>query len=133
MIKKLIIYLVVFGVLLVCGSYVHLYFLGAEVSSLNFFVSNIYLFHAVFSFLLCSVFYVLSNIHKFQHQLGFLYLGALLFKLLTFSVIFYSVLFQQETLSNNERLSLLIPVFIFMVPELYFISKILLKIHPVKN
>jgi hypothetical protein len=124
---------VVFGVLLVCSSYVHLYFLGAEGSSLNFFVSNIYLFHAVFSFLLCSVFYVLSNIHKFQHQLGFIYLGALLFKLLTFSVIFYSVLFQQETLSNNERLSLLIPVFVFMVPELYFISKILLKIHPVKN
>jgi hypothetical protein len=124
---------VVFGVLLVCTSYVHLSFLGAEVSSLNFFVSNIYLFHAVFSFLLCSVFYVLSKIHKFKHQLGFIYLGALLFKLLTFSVIFYSVLFQQETLSNNERLSLLIPVFVFMVPELYFISKILLKTHPVKN
>lgn len=133
MIKKLIIYLVAFGVLFVCGSYVHLYFLGAEVSSLNFFVSNIYLFHALFSFLLCSVFYVLSNNHKFQHQLGFLYLGALLFKLLAFSVIFYSVLFQQETLSYNERLSLLIPVFVFMVPEVYFISKILLKTDPVKK
>jgi hypothetical protein len=127
------VYLLFFGLLLGLSISVHLYLLGEKINDVSFSLVYVYLFHAIFSFLLCSIFLVLGTSEKWQAQLGFLYLGALIFKVLLFSVIFSSTLFGEEVLTLTEKISLLIPVFIFLVPEVYFISKILMKIDSIKN
>ncbi len=133
MIKTILSYVIVFGLFLGCGSAIHLFWLGEEGDTLIFSIIHVYLFHAIFALLLCIFIYRLSNSVKWQAQLGFLYLGALVFKLVSFSVIFSQSLFEQEFLSLTERFSLLIPALLFLIPEAYFISKILMKIDPVKK
>ncbi len=128
MIKTLGLYLLVFLVLLGLGFTTHLSFIKTQTVNVSFSITAVYVFHTLFSFLLCSIFLVLGTSEKWQSQLGFLYLGALIFKVLLFSAIFSSTLFGEEVLTHTEKLSLLIPVFIFLVPEVYFISRILSEI-----
>ncbi len=133
MIKTLALYLLFFGLLFGVSINIHLYVLGDNINDVRFSLVQVYLFHAVFSFLLCSIFRILSGLKKWQEQLGFLYLGALVFKLIAFSVLFSTSLFGNELLTFLERISMLIPVFVFLLPEVYFISKILMKIDLIKN
>lgn len=127
------IYLLVFGLLWALGVTGHEYIRTNNNLSIGYSLFQVYLFHATFSFLLCSVFQILSQGKKWQSQLGFLYLGTLIVKLLLFSAIFSATLFSEELLSYSEKLSLLIPVFIFLLPEVYFVYKILMKIDLIKN
>jgi hypothetical protein len=76
---------------------------------------------------------MLSNTAKWKDQLGFIYIGALVFKLVFFSVLFSSFLFGDEPFTNTERVSMLLPVVIFLLPEVYFISKILMKLDSINN
>lgn len=115
------------------GVAVHEYIIANNSVKIGYSLVKVYLFHAIYSFLLCAVFQILSDVRKWQEQLGFLYLGALVFKLVFFSVLFSSFLFGQETFTFPERVSMLVPVFIFLLPEVYFIYKILMKIDAIKN
>jgi len=87
----------------------------------------VYLFHLGFSMLICINFKLLSSVNKIADQLGFIYLGTLLLKLVLFSIIFYQSIFTEEELSKISRISLLIPALIFLLTEAIFVAKILNK------
>ncbi len=74
---------------------------------------------------ICAIFYFLSLKERFVGQIGYLYLGTLLLKLLLFSLIFKDFLFHEEEDSLAERISLLVPVFLFLFFEVIIIVKIL--------
>lgn len=133
MIKTLATYLLAFGLLFFTGVYIHVCAFENKIHEVSFSITTVYLFHAVFSFLLCSVFRMLSNTAKWKDQLGFVYIGALVFKLVLFCVLFSSFLFGQEPFTYTERLSMLLPVVIFLLPEVYFIYKILMKLDSINN
>ena len=133
MVKTLAIYLLVFGLLFALGTSAHMYIIGYHNFSIGFSLDHVYLFHAVYSFLLCSILFLLCMLKKWQDQLGFFYLGALAFKLIFFMIIFSNNLFGQTQLNGAERLSLMVPVFVFLIPEVYFIAKILSKIELVNK
>jgi hypothetical protein len=70
---------------------------------------------------------VLSNVDKIFEQLGFIYLGTIVLKLLVFCITFYKSIFTEESLSFTARLSLLIPMVLFLLTEAFFVTKILKK------
>jgi hypothetical protein len=94
---------------------------------LPFSLKKVYLFHLAFSMLICVNFKLLSIVDKIFEQLGFIYLGTLLLKIILFCVIFYKSIITEETLSKIARLSLFIPMIIFLLTEAIFVAKILQK------
>ena len=129
MIKNSIKYVFIFSVLLLIGHKLQTYILDSENVILPFSLLNVYWFHAIISFLICICIDVFSRQQKFHDQLGFIYLGALVFKIIVFCIVFNKVLFADQNLSKNESISLLIPLAIFLVAEVYFITKILNRKH----
>ena len=95
--------------------------------SLSFSLKKVYLFHTVFSLLICVNFKLLSTVNKIYDQLGFIYLGTILLKLILFCLIFYKSIFTEEELTSTARISLFIPMIIFLSTEAVFVTKILNK------
>ncbi|WP_366144548.1 DUF6168 family protein [Algibacter sp.] len=93
--------------------------------NLRFELFHIYSFHFLFSFIICCLFLFFSNLEKWTTQLGFIYIFALITKLLFFSIIFKNFIFQNEIITKIDSLNLLIPLFLFLFLEVYFIVKIL--------
>lgn len=90
-------------------------------------LKNTYFFHFIFSLFIIIVFYVGSFYEKIQDQLGFLYLGLLVLKIMVYTILFYSKILGDIPMPMFYRASLLIPIFIFLILEVYFISKIIKK------
>lgn len=127
MIKSTATYTLLLGVLFFLGLSLHTYFLEKEAIELQFSLHTIYLFHVVFTFVVIGVFNFISKKKEFFEQLGFIYLGVLVFRIVLFCGFFYNLVFTSVDLSIIERISLLIPVAIFLIFEVYFIAKILNK------
>ena len=125
MIKNSIKYVLFFSTLFIIGYKLHTLLIEEKTALLPFSLINVYWFHAITSFLICFVIDLFSRQLKYHDQLGFIYLGTLVFKILAFCIVFNKVLFGEQTLSKSESISLLIPLAIFLVTEVYFIAQIL--------
>jgi hypothetical protein len=68
---------------------------------------------------------VFSNFERLFPQLGFIYLSALVLKLVLFVVFFYDPLFVADSFSIAEKGALFIPLFIFLLIEAVFVLRIL--------
>ena len=128
MFKSLLKYILVFTLLFFGGSYLHSFFLEQIHKSISFSIEKIYLFHFIFSLLICVLFLLLTKSKKFKDQLGFLYLATLLLKLFFFLILFQNIVFSEVALLKIERISLLIPVILFLSFEVFYISKILKRL-----
>ena len=127
MIKTIFLYSFIFFTLYFVSFSLHNHFLEENQVLLHFSLKKVYLFHLGFSMLICINFKLLSSVNKIVDQLGFIYLGTLLLKIVLFSIIFYQSIFTEEELSKISRISLLIPALIFLLTEAIFVSKILNK------
>ena len=125
--KRIIVQIIVFAIIFFLGLNLHVYINEEQNVSLIFSLKNVYLFHAVFSLLVCIVFGVLSSNEKIFQQLGFIYLGVLILKIVVFSIVFYNPVLSEENLSKTDSAALLIPIAIFLIVEVYFVAKILNK------
>ena len=123
--KDIFTYIVVFVVLFLIGFYTHQFLLENLSANLSFSLEKIYLFHAFFSGIICINLRVVSTVDKLFPQLGFIYLGILLIKLVLFSIFFYNPIFTRETFNLPEKGALTIPLFIFLLTETIFVLKIL--------
>lgn len=132
MLREIFIYMIAFGLLFFLGDYIHNYYIENQGITLGFSLLNMYAFHAFFSLQLCIVFAFLSKNEKLRPQLGFIYLGSFVLKMIVFCAVFYNLLFAEEKLSNTQRISLIIPMIVFLILEVYFIIKILNKNHSQK-
>lgn len=127
MIKDHLKYTMVFGVLFFVGFFTHNYWVETTGFTLPYSLLKIYVFHAVFSLFICVLFAILAQKEKLFQQLGFIYLGALVFKITFFCMVFYDPIFTVEKLTKKQSLSLLIPIAIFLIAEVYFIAELLNK------
>ncbi len=125
MLKKIIIYTVVFLVVGTTSFFLQIYLLGD--ANTNFFstLKKAYIFHFCFSLVLLMCFRVLANYDKLFQQLGFIYMGLLVIKIVVFASYFYPQLLGKDALPRFYRASLLIPVIVFLLLEVVFISKIM--------
>ncbi|ALM08419.1 hypothetical protein SB49_11800 [Sediminicola sp. YIK13] len=127
MLKKVLFQVLLFGFLFCSGFYTHRFILESNEILIQLPLFQIYLFHGIFSLIICASFQILSSYEKFASQLGFIYLGTFLLKLLLFAIIFNGLLFNNEANSLTNKISLLAPVFIFLLFEVIIIAKILGK------
>lgn len=127
MIKSIFIYFLLFFGIFFLGFSLHENYIVKQSIILPFSLQEVYLFHLVFSLLVCVNLKLFSTVDKIFSQLGFIYLGTLFLKIVLFSAIFYQPIFKEENLSRIARMSLLIPVLIFLLTEAFFVTKILNK------
>lgn len=125
MLKKITIFIVIFGLLFLGGYGLHSKVLESQNINLHFSLFNVYVFHAIFSFFVCALFSLLALKNKWFDQLGFIYLGVLIVKIALFYAVFYKSVFSLDDISKTDSISLLIPIGIFLTTEVYFISRIL--------
>ena len=127
MIKSIVGFTFIFFFLFLVSLSLHELYLENKQLILPFSLQKVYLFHLVFSLVICSNFLVFSTAAKVFEQLGFIYLGTIPLKLILFSIIFHKTIFSEEGLPFSARLSLFIPMLVFLLTETVFVTKILKK------
>ena len=133
MVKQVALYSVTFILFSFIGYYLHTKGLSEMANQSPISLVEIYLYHGLFSFLLSTLFSFLSNTEKFRDQLGFLYLFSVSLKIIIFCFVFYDSIFRADSFTNIESANLLIPMGLFLIIEVFFISKTLNNISPLKN
>ncbi len=127
MIKRIVFYCIGFSFLFATAYTIHVSGLKDLNIKLNVPLFSIYLFHFIVSLFICVSFAVLETTKKWLNQLGFVYLFTFMIKLMLFAIVFKNSVFKVESLSKIESFNLLIPVFLFLFLEVYFIARILSK------
>ena len=127
MTKQLIFQFLVFFALFFTAFHLHEFILKNATIKTVFSLKKVYLFHFGFSWLICAHFTFFSTVDKIFQQLGFIYLISIFLKIVVFSIIFYNPIFSKENLDFASKISLLIPMIIFLLTEAVFVVKILNK------
>ena len=127
MIRSIIAYTAIFFCIFIISFSLHEYLLDEREIILPFSLKKAYLFHLGFSLIICTNFQAISKVEKIFDQLGFIYLGTILLKLITFIAIVYKSIVTEEILPFITRISLLIPMIIFLLLEAIVVAKILKK------
>ncbi|SKB51398.1 DUF6168 family protein [Maribacter arcticus] len=125
MLKNILIIIVVFLFVGTTSYFLHPFLLVEEHQFFVPLLKKAYLFHFSFSLILILAFIILARYDKYFVQLGFIYMGLLVFKIVVFAALFYPQLLGENLLSSFYRSSLLIPVIVFLPLEVIFISKIM--------
>lgn len=99
----------------------------AEAQFSNLALLDHYMFHLIFSVVVCALFLGLSRHKKRKEQLGFIYLGTFFLKLAIFAAVFRELFQPYKSLDNIEVFLLLIPLFLGLVLEVFVISQLLNK------
>ena len=127
MIKQIVLYFISFLSLFLVVFFIHDFILNNSKSYLPFSLFQMYSFHFSASFIIASVFLLLSKSIKWASQLGYIYMFTFFTKTMFFVLIFKNSILGDKNLTKLEGLNLLIPVFLFLFLEVYFIAKILNK------
>jgi len=125
MIKSLMLYTASFAVLFLIIHFSQEFVLNESNNTVRFNLWDTNVFLAVASLLICVHLKLFSTIKNLQPQLGFIYLPTLFIKGGLFFLAFKSSIFSLETLTMVERLSLLVPLLLFLGLEVFFVVKIL--------
>lgn len=123
MIKKILSFLSAIIIVFLVSYFVH----GKVVDSLEYVLSfsllKVYLFHLIASSIVFTL--VVLVFFKMPNQAGYAYLASVFLKLGFFVLIFKASVFTEVDLTKVERLSLVIPLFIFLISEAIAVSKLL--------
>ncbi|MBT2160371.1 DUF6168 family protein [Zobellia barbeyronii] len=125
MIKQIVQYIVVFILVGTTSFFLHQFLLADDNLSFNTLLKEAYIFHFIFSLAVIITFQLLSKNEKVFAQVGFIYMGTLVFKIAAYTAMCYPQLMGDQYLPRFYRASLLIPVFVFLALEVFFVSKIL--------
>ncbi len=112
MIKRIIIATVGILLLLAVSYGIHSNVITQIVS---FSLLNVYVFFALSAILVYAVVELVFN--YLPNQAGYAYLMLMLFKIGTFLLIFQADIFSEVDLSRADRMSLVVPLFLFLMAE----------------
>lgn len=123
MIKR-ILYLILIVIVLFLVSYsVHEYVLTLKEVNLPYSLLSIYIFHVIATIIIyVSLEFLADNL---PNEAGYGYLAFMLLKIGFFLLIFQDTVFGEEKLVKLEKVSLVIPLFIFLATEAIVVSKLL--------
>lgn len=93
--------------------------------ALPFSLLSVYLFHAIATIIIYLIVETLNE--KLPNQVGYAYLMLICFKIGAFVLIFQKSIFSLETLEMTSRISLVIPLFVFLITEGVIIGKLLTR------
>ncbi len=123
MIKRILFYTILVIVIFVITFFTHLSVLNAKSLVLSYELLNVYLFNVVS----CLVIYLIMEFmaDKLPSEAGYAFLALVFVKMGVFLLIFQSVVFSEIELKMYQRLSLVIPFFLFLIIEAIGVAKLL--------
>ncbi|MDC6404151.1 MULTISPECIES: DUF6168 family protein [Maribacter] len=124
MFRKILLYTIVFTMVGTISFLGQTFLMDLETDFLHL-LEQSYIFHFFFSLLLVIAFQILSKNQKVFEQLGFLYIGMLVFKIVVFTAMFFPQLMGDQPLPHFYRAMMLLPTIIFLTLEVIFVSKIM--------
>lgn len=83
----------------------------------------VYLFHLIAAIIVYVIVEIVAE--KLPNQAGYAYLTLMFFKIGAFVLIFQTSVFSKDDLTQIERVSLVVPLFLFLIIEATAVSKLL--------
>ncbi|EGV43066.1 hypothetical protein BZARG_1662 [Bizionia argentinensis JUB59] len=120
MIKRIVFMLITVTLLFAAGYFIHAKLISTD---LSFSLLHVYLFHAIAVVLIYSAIEFVAE--HLPSQAGYLYLMLMCFKIGFFLLIFQTTVFENDDLSQPERVALVVPLFIFLIVEGIAVAKLL--------
>ncbi|WP_299676154.1 DUF6168 family protein [uncultured Tenacibaculum sp.] len=123
MIKRILLFAVALVLLFVLSYFTNSYLV--KELTISFSLLQVYLFHVIAAFVVYAIVEFVASI--LPNQAGYAYLASIFIKIGLFVLIFNASVFAKENLSRPERVSLVVPLFLFLITEAVAISKLLNK------
>ena len=92
-------------------------------TQLQYSLFSVYLFHALSAIIVYLIIEFLFT--KLPNQVGYAYLMLMCFKIGAFVLIFQKSVFAVDLVALQERISLVVPLFIFLIIEALLVGKLL--------
>lgn len=121
MIKRIVSYLVLALVLFGAVFFLHKSLLDGK--EFHYSLLNVYSFHVISTILIYVI--VETVFWKLPSQAGYAYLASIFLKIGFFVMLFQSTVFSDIQLEKIERVSLIIPLFLFLIIEAIAVSRLL--------
>jgi len=123
MIKRILSYLLIISLVFVATFFTHQYVLGSKQLALSYSLFNVYLFNAITSIIIYSCVELVAE--KLPSQAGYAFLACVFLKIGFFVVLFQATVFSEVKFELFQRLSLIIPFFLFIIIEAVGVAKLL--------
>ncbi|WGH74734.1 DUF6168 family protein [Tenacibaculum tangerinum] len=123
MIKRIFLFIATALALFVVSFFLHDYLLTAKNIHTSFSLIQVYTFHVTSAILVYSIVELVAQ--KLPNQAGYAYLASIFLKIGFFVLIFQATVFANIELTKAERISLVIPLFLFLITEAIGVSKLL--------
>lgn len=120
MIKRIISYVIVVVVIFVGSYFLHDLIFS---NNLPFSLFNNYLFHAIAAVIIYIIIELMAE--KLPSQAGYAYLAAIFIKMGIFMLLFQESILENQNIVKSDKLSLMIPLFLFLIIEAIGVSKLL--------
>ena len=121
MVKRIISYIFIAALLFVAVFFVHQNF--TDVEDLQYSLSAVYWFHFISTLIIYTLVEGVS--WKIPNQAGYAYLASIFLKIGLFVLLFKATVFSEVVLEKEERISLIIPLFLFLIAEAIAVSRLL--------
>ncbi|MEX6626832.1 DUF6168 family protein [Tenacibaculum pacificus] len=123
MIKRILYFIITVLVLFAVSYISHNYILNMLGDSISYSLLSVYLFHVIST---CIVYVLLELlVSQMPNEAGYGYLASMLLKIGFFVLIFQADVFTDVQLTKPEKVSLVIPLFIFLITEAAGVFKLL--------
>ncbi|CAM1352138.1 DUF6168 family protein [Tenacibaculum crassostreae] len=123
MIKRILFFLIAVLLLFVISFFSHDFILQSKEISVSFSLLGVYGFHVISAIIVYGIVELVAA--KIPNQAGYAYLASIFLKIGFFVLIFQASIFANEELTKPERISLVIPLFLFLITEAIAVSKLL--------
>lgn len=121
MIKRILLFLLALVLLFIVSYFLNSYLVIEE--NFSFSLLSVYLFHTIAALIVYAVVEFVAD--KMPNQAGYAYLASIFIKIGFFVLIFNTTVFANPNLTKPERISLVVPLFLFLITEAVVVSKLL--------
>lgn len=127
MAKRFLLFIILACIVSILLFKLHAFLISSQNETLSFALFSVYLFHFVATLIICLAVEILST--KLPNQVGYLYLASVFVKIGFFVIIFKNVIFSVEEMAFIDRISIIIPMFLYLIAEAIYSGRIMNALH----
>lgn len=123
MFKRFIVFTLITVALAVTTLLIQKWYISNQEQDLSYSLNSVYTFHFVVFIFIIGAVELLSK--KLPDQVGYFYLASIFVKIGLFVLVFKNTVFSDTPLNLLERISIIIPFFMFLVLEAIYSGRIM--------
>jgi len=123
MLKRLIIFTLAITILATAVLLIQDWYISSQGETLSYSLNSIYYFHFVAYLIIVVAVELLSK--KMPSQVGYFYLASIFIKIGFFLLFFKDIIFSENPLNLLERISIIIPFFMFLIFEAIYSGRLM--------